>query len=354
MKGRDLETGARLKQSSSVVGSTRSRLLILYSLPIPALLLASLLIGGYSINLQDAVSAIVGGGRPEAALIVHSIRLPRALAALFGGACLGVSGAILQALFRNPLADSYILGVSAGSSLFLALSMLLGVTLGAWSPTNPYALYLASFSGALLVTALMTSLSGVVRSTTTILIAGLMISYIAYSLTSILQTLVEIEKLRAFTYWIMGSFAGARWSILTPGLPAIAISLSSTLLLAKPLNALLLGEDYARSMGMNLKRTRMMIVAAASLPVAIVTALAGAVGFIGLCAPYLARQLSRTSNHFTIIPASALLGSTLTLAADLLSRLALRPIEIPITGVTALFGAPLVIYLLLRGRGVQL
>lgn len=329
------------------------RTLLLLSLPIAPLFIASIVLGGYAIHPWGALTALAGGGGGEEALIVQSIRLPRTLAAMLGGASLGVAGAILQALFRNPLADPYILGVSAGSSLFLALSIFTGATLGLWPPTSPYSLYTAAFIGALTVVIVMIVLSGVVRTTTTILVAGIMFSYLAYAVTSILQVFADIERLRAFTYWLMGSFSGARWSLLGPGLPFILIFLVAVVFLCKPLNALLLGEEYARSMGMNLKRARMLIVAAAALPVSMVTTIAGSVGFIGLSAPYLARQLTRTSNHFTIIPASALLGSTLATAADLISRLALRPIEIPITAVTALFGAPLVIYLLLRGRGVQ-
>ncbi|MEM2898898.1 MAG: iron ABC transporter permease [Nitrososphaerota archaeon] len=340
--------------ASELPKTNNIHMLLLISVPVTPLFIASIIFGSYSITPWDALMAIAGRGTAESSLIVNSIRLPRALAALLGGACLGVSGAILQALFRNPLADPYILGVTSGSSLFLALSILTGSVLGLWSPFSPYSLYLAAFIGALMVVILMVALSGVVRSTTTILIIGLMISYLAYSLTSILHVFVDIEKLRALVYWMMGSFAGARWSLLSPGIPVLAIFLFTVVLLCKPLNVLLLGEEYARSMGMSLGRMRMFLVAAAALPVSVVTTLSGSVGFVGLSAPYLARQLTRTSNHFAIIPASALLGATLSMTADLISRLALQPIEIPVTAVTALFGAPLVIYLLLKGRGVQL
>ncbi|MCS7145850.1 MAG: iron ABC transporter permease [Aigarchaeota archaeon] len=349
---------SRLEARHVVAGarwaSRRRFTLLLLSLPIPPLFTASIVFGSYAISPLEALAALVGTGEADATIIVQSIRLPRALAAMLGGACLGVSGAILQALFRNPLADPYILGVSAGSTLFIALAMLTGATLGLWSPTNPFSLYTAAFAGALLVVILMVVLSGIVRLTSTILIAGLMVSYLAYALTSIVQVFVDIERLRAFTYWVMGSFSGARWSILSPGLPILAVFLASTIVLHKPLNALLLGEEYAKSMGMSLRRVRMLIVAAAALPISVVTTIAGAVGFLGLSAPYIARQLTQTSNHQTIIPASALIGAALAMAADLLSRLAIRPIEIPVTAVTALFGAPLVIYLLLTGRGAHL
>lgn len=357
LEANSLMAGRRHKQmleDSSFPMSRRRLTLALLSLPLPPLFLASILFGSYSLNPWEALAALSGAGDSEAALIVQSIRLPRALTAMLGGACLGVTGAMLQALFRNPLADPYILGVSAGSTLSLAVSILIGASLGLWSPTSPYSLYLASFVGALSVVALMVLLSGVVRSTSTILVTGLMVSYLAYALTSILHIFTDIEKLRAITYWLMGSFSGARWSIVTPALPILLVFLASTVLLSKPLNALLLGEEYARSMGMGLRRARMLIVAAAALPVSIVTTIAGAVGFIGLSAPYLSRQLAQTSNHSTIIPASALLGAALAMAADLLSRVALQPVEIPVTAVTALFGAPLVIYLLLSGRGVYL
>jgi len=286
------------------------------------------------------------------AVIMYVVRLPRALSAMLGGACLGVSGAILQALFRNPLADPYILGVPAGSTLFIAVSMLAGSVLGLWPPTDPYPLYASAFLGALTIASLMVLLSGFVTSTTTILVTGLMASYLAYALTSIIQVFIDIERLRAFTYWVMGSFAGARWGLIGPGIPLLALFLSSIILLSKPLDALLLGEDYARSMGMSLRRARVLLIAAASLPVSVVTTMAGAVGFVGLSAPYIARQLTQTSSHRVILPASALIGSALTMAADLLSRMALRPVEIPVTAVTALFGAPLVVYLMLAGRGI--
>jgi iron complex transport system permease protein len=317
-----------------------------------ALFTLSILVGGGSLSLTDAFAALLGSSSPENNTIVQSIRLPRALASLLCGAALGVSGAILQTLFRNPLADPYVLGISSGSSLALGVSILLGVTLGWWGPYNPYSLYLSAFVGALAVMVLMISISGLVRSITTILVVGVMVGYVAYAATSILQTLVEIERLRIFVYWTLGSFSGARWSLLAPSLPLLAACLALSAVIAKPLDALLLGEDYARSMGMRLGAARLGLVALASMGVALVTTVAGPVGFVGLCAPYLARQLSKTSSHRLVIPYAMLMGSILVVSADLASRLVIRPLELPITAVTSLFGAPLVIYLLLRGRSV--
>jgi iron complex transport system permease protein len=340
-----------------VVGASRQRarleLLLTMIVVLLALFVFSILIGGGTLGLGEAVAALFGWSSPENNMVMHSVRLPRALASLLCGAALGVSGAVLQALFSNPLADPYILGVSAGSSLTLALSILLGVTFGWWGAYSPYSLYLSAFMGALAVTLLMMIVSGFVRSVTTILVAGIMVGYVAYAVTSIVQALVEIERLRVFTYWILGSFSGARWSILGPGLPMLVACVVGSMLIAKPLDALLLGEDYARSMGMRMGLARLGLVTLASVSVAMVTTIAGPIGFVGLCAPYIARQALGTPAHRTLLPASALAGAILAMSADLAARLVARPVELPITAVTSLFGGPLVIYLLLRGRSIQ-
>ena len=316
-----------------------------------AVFTASVALGSQAVQPLEALQVLMGSGSETASAIVNTVRLPRVVAALMCGAALGVSGALLQTLFRNPMADPYILGVSSGSVLAIGLALLAGTLLGLNSYTAP-SLYAAAFLGALAVTSLMTSLSGVVRSATTVLVVGVMVGYLSYAATSILTVLADIERIRAFAYWVFGSFSGSRWSLLTPALPALAASLVFSTLLAKQLNALLLGEEYARSMGMHLRVVRMFAVAAAALPVSVVTAIAGPIGFVGLSAPYLARQLTQTSDHHTVIPFSALVGALLTASADLAARMVLRPVELPVTAVTALFGSPLVIYLLLKGRGV--
>jgi iron complex transport system permease protein len=312
---------------------------------------ASIALGSQAVQPLESLQTLFGTGSETVYVIVSTVRLPRAVAALLGGAALGVSGAILQTLFRNPMADPYILGVSSGSVLAIGLALLAGPLLGLASYTPP-SLYTAAFLGALTVTLLMMSLSGAVRSITTVLVVGVMIGYLSYAATSILMVLADIERIRAFTYWVLGSFSGSRWSLLTPAIPALAASIIFSTLLAKQLNALLLGEEYARSMGMHLGPVRVLAVATAAVPVSIVTTIAGPIGFIGLSAPYLARQLTQTSDHYTIIPFSALAGALLTATADLTARMLLRPAELPVTAVTALFGGPLVIYLLLKGRGV--
>jgi len=316
-----------------------------------AVFTASIALGSQAVQPLEALQALLGGGSETASTIVNTVRLPRVVAALLGGAALGVSGALLQTLFRNPMADPYILGVSSGSVLAIGLALLAGPLLGITSYAAP-PIYVAAFLGALAVTLMMMSLSGLARSITTVLVVGVMVGYLSYAATSILVTLADIERVRAFTYWVLGSFSGSRWSLLTPAVPALAASLILSTLLAKQLNALLLGEDYARSMGMRLWVVRVLAVAAAAFPVSVVTTIAGPIGFIGLSAPYLARQLTQTSDHHTTLPFSALIGALLTTSADLAARIVLRPAELPVTAVTALFGSPLVIYLLLKGRGV--
>jgi iron complex transport system permease protein len=318
---------------------------------VAAVFTASIALGSPAVQPAEALQALLGGASETANTIVNTVRLPRVLAALMCGAALGVSGALLQTLFRNPMADPYILGVSSGSVLAIGVALLAAPLLGI-TPSSIPSLYTAAFLGALAVTLLMTSISGIVRSVTTVLVVGVMLGYLSYAATSILAVLADIERIRAFTYWVFGSFSGSRWSLLTPAIPALAASLILIALLAKQLNALLLGEEYARSMGMHIGAVRVLAVAAAAFPVSVVTTVAGPIGFIGLSAPYLARQLTQTSDHHTTIPFSALVGALLTASADLAARMLLRPVELPVTAVTALFGSPLIISLLLKGRGV--
>jgi iron complex transport system permease protein len=318
---------------------------------VAAVFTASVALGSPAVQPAEALQALLGGASETANTIVNTVRLPRVLAALMCGAALGVSGALLQTLFRNPMADPYILGVSSGSVLAIGVALLAAPLLGI-TPSSIPSLYTAAFLGAFAVTLLMTSISGIVRSVTTVLVVGVMLGYLSYAATSILAVLADIERIRAFTYWVFGSFSGSRWSLLTPAIPALAASLTLIALLAKQLNALLLGEEYARSMGMHIGAVRVLAVAAAAFPVSVVTTVAGPIGFIGLSAPYLARQLTQTSDHHTTIPFSALVGALLTASADLAARMLLRPVELPVTAVTALFGSPLIIYLLLKGRGV--
>ena len=318
----------------------------------PFVILLAISIGSHPIPLGDVLGILVEGrGGDVASTVLWTIRIPRTLAAAVGGAGLATGGVILQVFFRNPLADPYILGISSGSSLFIGLAILAGATLGlSSSPYDPYLLFTASLLGAALVTALMISASSVVRSMTTILIIGLMISYVASAITSILQSIAELERLRAFIFWVLGSFAGVKWAHLNLMGAVVVLSIAASILLAKPLNALLLSADYARSGGADIAAGRVSSIAAASAMTAGVTVLAGPVGFIGLAVPYIARLISHTSDNRVLIPLAALLGSIITVLADIAARTLLTPVELPVSSITAIFGVPVVLLLLFRRR----
>lgn len=317
----------------------------------PLIILFSISIGSLAIPFTNVIDVLVGGFRGDdvASTVIWNIRLPRTITAALGGAGLAVAGVMLQVFFRNPLADPYILGIASGSSLFVALAILAGFTFGmVASPYDPYFLFTASFLGAAAVSALIIMLSSVIRSITTLLVAGLMISYLASALTSILQYLADIERVRAFVFWVLGSFAGAKWIHITPMTVAIIAGVVASLFLAKPFNALLLSDDYARSLGVRIRLVRLSAIAITALLTSSVTVVAGPIGFVGLAVPYLARLAIQSSDNRLLIPLSALLGSTVTVAADMAARTLLAPIELPVSAITALFGVPIVIMLLIR------
>jgi len=281
--------------------------------------------------------------------IIWKIRLPRVASALLCGAYLAVAGLLLQVFFRNPIVGPFVLGISSGATLFVGMVMLAGISIG-FAFIHPFFQSLAAFLGALLVTVVLVAVASKVRSVVTLLIIGLMMGYLCYSVTSILIAFAEKERVKGFVLWQMGSFSGMTWIefyiLTTVGIP---ISFGAYLM-GKPLNALLLGEDYAKSMGVNIKRLRCMIVIISSGLAGIVTAFAGPIAFIGLAVPHIARLMLKTSDNRILIPGVFLLGAIITLLCDLVSRTLSAPVELPLSAITSLFGAPVVIGLLLKRR----
>jgi len=286
---------------------------------------------------------------PVTGAILLQIRMPRALAATIGGAALAVAGLVLQVFFRNPVVDAFVLGVSAGSGLMVGLVILAGVTFG-FRENLPLITFLAAFAGAFSVMLFVLSLSRRVQNLVTLLVAGLVLGYLCSAINSLLIAFAQKEQLQNYIHWSLGSFAGMTWPqvgvLALMGLPG----LMGTMLLGKPLNALLLGEDYARSMGVEVHRLRQKIIILTSCLTAAVTALAGPVAFVGLAVPHLSRLLFRTDDNRVLIPAVALLGAVVTAGCDLAARSVLAPVELPLTALTSLIGAPVVIYLVLKGK----
>ena len=281
--------------------------------------------------------------------ILHAIRLPKAVTAILAGAALSVSGLIMQTLFRNPLAGPYTLGVSSGASLGVALLTMLGTVLSPFTfHLSTLGLPIAACVGATLVLLLVLAVSRRVTSNVSLLIVGMMFGSIAGALVSLLQNFANPDALKLFIVWTLGSLSSVGWSDMQLMLPILILGALFVLLTLKPLNGLLLGEDYARGLGINVPRTRLFIVLATGLLAGGVTAFCGPIAFIGVAVPHIARGIFRTSNHRVTIPASALLGACLLLVCDVLCSLFTYPL--PISTVSALFGAPVIIWIILKNK----
>lgn len=313
--------------------------------------LLNIAIGSIKISLPEVGNIIFNNIQDDSvnSTIVWKIRMPRSLAAITGGGAIAVAGLLLQIFFRNPIVDSYVLGVSSGSTLFIALFMLGGFTFGL-STLSPFFIFLGAFVGAVVVTAIILLFAYKVRSVVTLLVIGLMIGYLCSAATGILMTFSDNEKVKGFVVWTMGSFAGFTWErvkvLLSLGVPFMFLAF----VISKPLNVFLLGEDYAKTMGVNIKIFRICIILVSSILTAVVTAFAGPVAFIGMSVPHIARLSFRTSDNRVLVPAVLLLGGIITGLCDLAARTLFAPAELSISSVTSFFGVPIVIWLLLRRR----
>jgi len=281
--------------------------------------------------------------------IIWKIRMPRSLAALLCGAYLAAAGLLLQVFFRNPIVGPYILGISSGATLMVGLVMLAGFSIGI-PGIHPFFLSIAAFVGALSVMVVILTVANKVKNIIILLIIGLMMGYLCHAVTSILIAFAEEKNLKGFVLWQMGSFSGFCWDEVYLISIVGGFLLLAAFLLCKPLNAFLLGEDYARSMGVSIRMFRFLIVILSSALAGMVTAFAGPVAFIGLAVPHMARLSLGTSDNRLLIPAVVLLGAIVTSLCDLVARILFSPVELPISAITSFFGAPIVIVLLLKRR----
>lgn len=267
------------------------------------------------------------------------IRLPKMLTALLAGAALSVSGLMMQTLFRNPLAGPYILGVSSGASLGVALLTMVGVGSMAGLP-------FAAIVGSVAVLLLMMLLARRLRNNVSMLIVGMMVGSIAGAVVNLIQNFSNPEALKIFVVWTFGSLGSVGWREMMVLAPLVVVGLLLAFCLMKPMNGLLLGENYARALGMDVQRVRVAIVLVTGLLAGAVTAYCGPIAFVGVAVPHLARGLFSTTNHRYTLPVSAWLGANLLLLCDILSSLSTYPL--PISTISALFGAPVVIWVILK------
>lgn len=308
-------------------------------------------VGSVSIPLREVWASLTGGEvAASTAKIVLSIRLIKAVVALLAGAALSVSGLQMQTLFRNPLAGPYVLGISSGASFGVAL-LLLGAPLlglGGSSIIASFGMAGAAWVGAAVILTVVALLSRRIKDIMVILILGMMCSSGIDAVVQILQYLSSEGALKSFVIWTMGSLGDVTSTQLALLAVAVVIGLVLAVAVIKPLNLLLLGEQYARTMGLNIRRTRRMVFLSTTLLAGTVTAFCGPVGFIGLAVPHLARMLFREADHRILIPASALTGSAVLLVCDLVSKL----FTLPINTVTALMGIPIVVWVVWRHKTI--
>lgn len=305
---------------------------------------AAIFAGSVPLAWQDVLAAL-GSGASDNAVIVRELRLPRVLLALSVGAALAVAGCAYQALFRNPLADPFVIGASGGAALGATLATIAGLDPGV-SGMTPIAG--AAFIGTLAAVALVYGLGGTGQraSALTLLLAGAAISTVLSAIVSLLL-LTHDKSLQMVYYWLLGGFSGRGWNHFYGTLPYLLIGTAVLLTLARPLDALTLGDNNARALGLRLGRTRVFLVLAASLTTAAAVAVGGVIGFVGLMAPHMGRLLFG-SRHAVLLPASAILGATLLVFSDLIARTAMAPVEIPVGVLTSLLGGPFFLYVLKR------
>jgi len=321
---------------------------------------ASLALGSVNIPLSEIVTILLGGepARESWRTIILNFRLTKAITAGLAGAALGVSGLIMQTLFRNPLADPYVLGISSGASLGVALVVLAagstGLTLlSGLGLVGDFALILAAITGAAAVLVIVMLAARRVASTMTLLILGLMFGYATGALVSLLIHFSIAERVQAYVNWTFGSFGGVTWSQMPFLGGAVIIGLGGAVLSSKPLNALLLGDAYARSMGLNIRAARARLILSAAILAGAVTAFCGPIGFLGIAVPHVCRGLLRTSDHRTLLPATIIFGAILALLADIIAQTPGTTTVLPLNAITALFGAPIVVSVILRRRTTE-
>jgi len=312
-------------------------------------------LGTISIPVKEVFSSLFGGEAIKSSwqFIILEYRLPKAITAILVGGGLAVSGLIMQTLFRNPLAGPFVLGLSSGASLGVAL-LILGA--GVFSGTlgglllGPWSLVIASALGSFLVLLAVLAVTFKVKDTMTILIIGLMFGSVTSAVVSVLSYFSNAEQLQQFVFWSFGTLGNVSWNGILILSICVLIGLLICLSSIKSLNALLLGENYAKSMGVNLKKVTLLIIVATSLLAGGITAFAGPIAFVGLAVPHLTRQYFTTSNHFILLPAVFLSGAILMLFCDTVAQLPFSNFTLPINAITSLFGAPVVIWLLVRKR----
>jgi iron complex transport system permease protein len=332
-------------------------LMMLLGLSIIVFFILNLFLGSVSIPIRDIIEILFGQKNDNVIWtnIIMKSRLPQSMTAAMAGAGLAVSGLLMQTVFRNPLAGPSVLGISSGASLGVACVVLLsgsigGVALSKLGVIGEVTITLSAIVGSLLIMALIAFAARKVRGNVTLLIMGVMIGYIANAIIGVLKFFSAEEDIRAYVIWGLGSFSRVSGGQTSVFIILMILLLPTSFFLIKTLNLLLLGDSYARNLGLNIKRARLLVIGCSGILVAVVTAYCGPVIFLGLAVPHICRGLFRTSNHATILPASLLGGASLALLCNLIARMPSFEGALPVNSVTALVGAPVVMWVLFKKR----
>ncbi|WP_394347026.1 FecCD family ABC transporter permease [Winogradskyella tangerina] len=327
---------------------------ILLTVILAICLLVNISLGSVYIPIKGIFSSLFGSADNNTwQIIITDYRLPKAITAILVGSGLGISGLLMQTLFRNPLAGPFVLGITSGASLGVALVILGSGLFGGFLATSlvsKWSIVIAASLGSFLVLLAVLAVSNKVRDTMAILIIGLMFGSITAAVVSVLSYFSSAEQLQQYIFWGFGSLSNLSWQELLIFFGIYSVGLLLSIASIKGLNSLLLGENYAKSLGLNLKQSRLIIILATSLVAGTITAFAGPIAFIGLAIPHLTRQIFKTSNHKVLLPAVFLFGAIVMLVCDSIAQLPGSDYTLPINAITAMVGAPVVIWLLVRQR----
>ncbi len=341
-----------MKAEAVADNGSRSRATIVFvalAAAVVALFVTTLVLGTTRVGL-DQIAAILTGQDTQSAqyTIVWTIRLPRAIACIVLGGALALAGFLLQTFFNNPIAGPYILGISSGAKLVVALVMIFAYG-AAWA-SNSWVLILAAFAGAMVSMGFVLIMSSKVNSMAMLIVAGVMIGYICSAITEFVITFADDQNIVNLHNWSMGSFSGTSWTSVQIMVVVVLATTAAVFLLSKPIGAFQMGEAYAQNMGVNIKLFKVALILLSSLLAATVTAFAGPISFVGIAVPHLVKGFLKSSKPIKVIPACFLGGAVFCLGCDLIAHVAFAPTEMSISAVTAVFGAPIVISMMLRKR----
>jgi iron complex transport system permease protein len=330
-------------------------LFIILMIVLVVLFFTNISLGSVSIPIKEIINGFLGKVMEKESweIILWNFRLPKAFTAILVGMALSISGLLMQTLFRNPLAGPYVLGLSSGASLGVAFVILGAGFLPSFLATiflSSYGIVLASALGSAFVLIAVLAVSQKLKDTMAILIVGLMFGSLTSAVVSVLSYFSTAEQLQKFTFWSLGSLANLSWKEVSLLFIITFIGVTLSFLVIKPLDALLLGEKYAKSLGVNFKKTRYIIIFATSILAGSITAFVGPIAFIGLAVPHIAKLVFQTSNHFILFWSTLLIGAIILLFCDIIAQCPGYDITLPINAVTSIIGAPIVIWLLVRKR----